>query len=103
MNAEKGIPGVQVKKGQVTGPVDYDMTGTAYIPSGSASVVVYCGFLESDSIVKIGVSAVTTETDPIGEIFASRTFGSNGTFTVGTTTAAVVGADVYFCWMTSRV
>ena len=103
MNSEKGIPGVQFKKGQFTGPVDYDVSGTAYIPSGETSVVVSCGFLASDSIVKVDICTVTAETDPICEVVASRTYGANGTFTVGTTTAAVTGADMFFNWMTLRV
>ncbi len=102
MNTEKGIPGLQTKKGQATGPLDYDTSGTAYIPSGDASVVIQCGLLNFDSIVKVDVIAVTTETDPVGEVFDSRTYGSNGTFVVGTTTAATVGADVYFNWMITR-
>jgi hypothetical protein len=103
MNSGVGIPGVAIKRGQVTGPFNYDTSGTAYIPSGEASVTVACGELNQDSVVLVHVIAVTTETDPICEISASRTYGDNGTFVVGTQTAATVGADVYFNWAVMRV
>lgn len=94
-----GIPQIAIKRGQNTGPASYDTSGTAYLPSGEASVTVVCGYLDKNSLVSLSPTATSTVTIPLMEVSASRTYGSSGNFVVKLQDASTAGADLFFNWL----
>ena len=77
----------------------YDDSGTAYLPNVETSVVVNCAFLSDKSTIFIVPINAASGVVPLVEIVASRTYGSNGTFTVKKQNAAAASADLYFAWL----
>lgn len=80
----------------------YDSSGTAYLPSGETSFVIPTGYMSDKSRVDIVPVNASTGVIPLIEVLASRTYGSNGSFTVSLQDGSAALADLYFAWMVSE-